>query len=189
MRKLREEHGALLATLRPEDLVFVDESGANRAMCRTHARAKKGRRALASAPINYGANVTILSGLSCQGIAASMYLEGPSDGAVFLCYVRRVLAPALWPGAVVFLDNLSSHKSPRIAEAIEAVGARLVFLPPYSPDLNPIEKAWSKLKAHLRKTAARSFRAQGRAITQGLAQITPADAQGYFRHCRHDSLN
>ena len=180
MRKLREEHLARLATLPPQDLVFVDESGANRAMCRTHARAKKGQRAYASAPQNYGANVTILSSLSLGGITASMYLEGASDGAVFLSSIREVLAPSLWPGAVVFLDNLSSHKSPLVRAAIEAAGATRLFLPPYSPDLNPIEKAWSKLKAHLRKRAARSYQALGRAITQGLGSISPDDARAFF---------
>lgn len=110
-----------------------------------------------------------------------MYLEGPSDGAVFLSCVREVLAPSLRAGTVVFLDNLSSHKSPLVRAAIEAAGATLLFLPPYSPDLNPIEKAWSKLKAHLRKRAARSYRALGRAIAQGLELITADDAKGFFQ--------
>ena len=124
----------------------MDESGASRAMCRTHARARKGERAHASAPQNYGANVTILSGLSLQGIRASMYREGPSDGSVFLACVREVLVPALRPGTVVFLDNLSSHKSPLVAQAIEAAGARLLFLPPSSARSQPDRESLEQTK-------------------------------------------
>lgn len=111
-----------------------------------------------------------------------MVIPGSTDGDVFRAYVEEVLVPELWPGAVVLLDNLSAHKVAGVEDAIEAAGARLLYLPPYSPDLNPIEQAWSKLKAHLRKVAARSYRSLSRAISTGLALITPTDALGFFTH-------
>lgn len=112
-----------------------------------------------------------------------MHVEGSSDGAVFLCYVREVLVPQLWPGAWVVMDHLSSHKVVGVEEAILAAGARLHYLPPCSPDLNPIEQAWSKLKAYLRTVAARTPHKLGAAIARGLQLITPADARAFFLNC------
>jgi transposase len=112
-----------------------------------------------------------------------MIVPGSTDGDVFLAYVEQVLAPELWPGAVVMLDNLGAHRICGVREAIEGVDARLLYLPPYSPDLNPIEKAWSKLKAHLRRVAARTSALLRRAITAGLKLISPGDALGFFNHC------
>lgn len=112
-----------------------------------------------------------------------MHVPGATDGEVFLSYVAKVLVPQLWPGAVVVLDNLSAHKVSGVQEAIEAAGASLRYLPPYSPDLNPIEQAWSKLKSHLRSVAARTPRALSRAIAEGLELITSQDARGFFTHC------
>jgi len=172
-----------MTTVAPENLVFVDESGANRSFCRLWARAPRGLRALGSAPQNWGENISILSALSLQGPLASMHVTGSTDGEVFLSYVKKVLAPCLWPGALVVLDNLSAHKVDGVEQAITAAGARLHYLPPYSPDLNPIEQAWSKLKSHLRKKAARTYCALSRAIAQGLQLITPKDASGFFSHC------
>lgn len=168
-----------------EDLVFVDESGVNLAMTRLHARSPRGTRAFGSAPRNWGDNVTILSALSCQGVLASMSLPGATDGAVFLTYLKKVLAPKLWPGAVVVMDNLEAHKVAGVKELIEAAGARLVSLPPYSPDFNPIELAWSKFKSHLRRVAARTKRTLARAIKEGLARISAQDARSYFAHCHY----
>ncbi len=172
-----------MAAVASRNLIFIDESGANLSFCRLWARSPRGLRALGSTPQNWGENVSILSALSLGGILASMHVEGATDGEVFRTYFRRVLAPCLWPGAVVVLDNLSSHKVAGVQEAIEAAGARLHFLPPYSPDLNPIEQAWSKLKAHLRKAGARTYRTLSRSIKEGLELITPQDAQGFFNHC------
>lgn len=173
--------------MRVEDLIFVDESGVNLAMTRLYARSPRGTRAFGSAPRNWGDNVTVLSALSIHGPLASMYLAGSTDGAVFLTYLKKVLAPKLWPGAVVVMDNLAAHKVKGVCEVIEAKGARLVYLPPYSPDFNPIEGAWSQFKSHLRKAAARTKRALARAIREGLARISARDACGHFAHCGYYS--
>jgi transposase len=161
----------------------VDESGANLSFCRLWARAPGGLRAFGSAPQNWGENIPILSALSLRGILASMIVPGSTDSDVFLAYVEEVLAPKLWPGAVVLMDNLSPHKSSGVREAIEEAGARLLYLPPYSPDLNPIEQAWSKLKTCLRSIAARTYRRLSRAIAAGLNLISSQDAYGFFTHC------
>jgi len=183
VRRLRREYQEELSEIGPEELVFVDESGANLSFCRLWARSPRGLRAFGSAPQNWGGNVSVLSALSLRGTLASMHVLGSTDGEVFLAYVKEVLVPQLWPGAVVVMDNLSSHKVAGVEEAIEEAGARLRYLPPYSPDLSPIEPAWSKLKSHLRSEAARTYRALGRAISAGLNLITPADALGFFHHC------
>ena len=177
----------MLAGVRAEDLVFVDESGVNLAMTRLYARSPRGSRAFGSAPRNWGDNVTILSALGLEGVIASMDLPGATDGAVFLTYLKKVLVPKLWPGAVVVLDNLGAHKVKGVEELIESAGARLVYLPPYSPDFNPIELAWSKAKNHLRKAAARTRRTLARAIKHALVSITPHDARGFFAHCGYHS--
>ena len=176
-----------LAGVTAKDLVFVDESGVNLAMVRRYARSPRGRRAFGSAPRNWGDNVTILSALGVEGLLASMYLPGATDGAVFLTYLKKVLIPKLWPGAVVVMDNLGAHKVKGVRELIESAGARLVYLPPYSPDFNPIEMAWSQAKSHLRRVAARTRRTLARAIKEALARISPQDARGYFAHCGYHS--
>jgi transposase len=126
----------------------------------------------------------VLGALSLAGPLASLHVEGPADGDLFRLFIQEVLVPVLWPGAVVVVDNLSIHKAAGVREALEAVGARLAYLPPYSPDLNPLESAWSKFKSHLRKkAAARTTKALHEALGEALAAISPSDAQGYFRHC------
>lgn len=172
----------------PKNLVFVDESGVNLAMTRTYARSRRGTRAFGSAPRNWGDNVTILSALSWRGPLASMYLPGATDGPVFLTYLKKVLVPRLWKGAVVVMDNLGAHKVAGVQAQIEAVGARLVYLPPYSADLNPIEMAWSQFKSHLRKVSARTKRTLARAIRAGLARISAQNARHYFAHGGYRSL-
>jgi transposase len=179
----RAAHRRALGAVAPQNLVFVDESGVNLSYTRLYARAPKGRRALGQAPRNWGKNVTIFGALGLEGLLASLHVTGSTDREVFLPYVEKVLAPALWPGAVVVLDNLSAHKGRGVAERIEACGARLVYLPPYSPDLNPIEQAWSKLKTFLRQAAARTYDALAQAIGDGLQTLSPQDAQGWFKHC------
>ena len=188
MKCLRAAWPAQIAGVRPKDLVFVDESGVNLAMTRTYARSPRGQRAFGSAPRNWGDNVTILSALSWRGPLASMYLPGSTDGPVFLTYLKKVLVPRLWKGAVVVMDNLGAHKVVGVQALIEAAGARLVYLPPYSADLNPIEPAWSQFKSHLRKKAARTKRTLARAIREGLARIRPAHARAYFAHCGYRGL-
>lgn len=180
---MREQFAREVAGINEADLVFVDESGVNRAMTRLYARSPRGTRAFGRAPRNWGENVTILGALTLRGPLESMCINGATTGEVFLTYLDRVLLPQLWKGAVVIMDNLSAHKAKAVRQKIEAAGARLLYLSPYSPDFNPIEPSWSQLKSHLRKAAARTTAALDKAIAEGLRKITPADAHGYFSHC------
>ena len=162
---------------------FIDESGTNLAMTRRYARAPRGERVVGSVPRNYGRNVTLRATLSLTGITATLTVEGATDGDVFRTYVHDVLAPTLRPGDLVVLDNLGAHKVSGICEAIEQCGATLLYLPPYSPDFNPIELCWSKIKTALRAAQARTREALEEAITQALATVTASDALAWFRHC------
>lgn len=171
-----------MSDVNPEDLVFVDESGVNRAMTRLSARAPRGKRAFGSAPARRGKNVTLIGALSLEGLVAAMTVELATDGPVFKAYLEEVLAPALRPGQVVVMDNLPAHKVAGVREIIEAAGGRVEYLPPYSPDLNPIEECWSKVKAILHRLAARTGEALDAAITEALAAVTAEDAEGWFAH-------
>ena len=166
-----------------ERFVFIDESGAKTNLTRLWGRTLGGQRLFAHAPGGHWSTTTMLAGLRVRGPTAPMVVAGPVDTDVFRAYVTHVLVPTLSPGDVVVLDNLSSHKAPDIRERIEAVGALLWYLPPYSPDLNPIEQMCSKVKTILRKLAARTEEALYHAIAQGLRSITSNDAQGWFEHC------
>lgn len=152
-------------------------------MTRTHARAPMGERACDAVPKNWGDNVTVTAALTLDGIVAPMMLYGAMNARAFEAYVEQCLGPELGPGDVVVLDKLGAHKPDRVRELIEARGARLAFLPSYSPDFNPIEHAWSKLKALLRKAGARTLRKLGRALRNALLAITPEDSRGWFSHC------
>jgi transposase len=169
--------------LDPERFKFIDESGVNLAMTRRYGRAPKGERVIGAVPQNYGANVTMLAALGSQGVEAVMTLDGATDAEVFRVYVAQVLRPTLRPGDIVIMDNLRAHKAAGIREAIEQTGARLQYLPPYSPDLSPIERCWSKLKTALRTAKARTREALEHAIAQALATITASDARSWFHHC------
>ena len=164
-----------------ERFVFVDECGANTSLHRLYAWARRGERAPCSAPRNWGANVTLLASMSLEGMGPCLAVEGPTTKAVFETYVERVLVPSLGPAQVVVMDDLSSHKGPRVRELVEARGCQLLYLPAYSPDLNPIERAWSKLKTRLRAVGARSREALEAALGPALATITAQDARGWFR--------
>jgi transposase len=152
-------------------------------MTRRYGRAPQGERVVGAVPQNYGANVTMLAALGSQGVEAVMTIEGATDAEVFRVYVEQVLRPTLRPGDIVIMDNLRAHKAAGIREAIEQTGARLQYLPPYSPDLSPIERCWSKLKTALRTAKARTREALEHAIAQALATITAADARSWFHHC------
>jgi len=168
-----------------ERLVFVDECGANTTLCRTHGRAPSGCRAYGHAPRNWKDNLSIVGALFCDGgppLRAAMTLEGPLDGEAFLAFVEQGLVPALSAGQTVVMDNLSVHKVGGVREAIEGAGCTLVYLPAYSPDLNPIEGAWSKLKEGLRAAAARSAEALFTAVSEGLGRLTASDARGWVSH-------
>jgi transposase len=172
-----------MAPLAIEHLKFIDESGVNLAMTRQYGRAARGERVVGAMPHNYGANVTMLAALSLHGVDAVMTIDGATDAEVFRAYVEHVLCPTLVPGDIVIMDNLRAHKVAGIREHIEAREAQLIYLPPYSPDLSPIEPCWSKLKTLLRNAQARTRDALDAAIQQVLAAVTPADAHGWFRHC------
>ena len=163
----------------------MDERGVNRALTRLYARSRVNPRAFGFAPRRWGATVSILGAISLRGALQPMCINGATDGRVFLTYLKEVLVPQLWPGAVVVMDNLGTHKVKGVREQIEAAGARLLYLPPYSADFNPIELLWSKLKNHLRRVAARTTQALDRAISEGLASISAKDARGYLAHRGH----
>ncbi len=152
-------------------------------MTRLYGRGLGGSRVHEAAPGGRWRMLTILGAMSSRGMIATMTVEAATDREVFLAYLEQVLCPALRPGDVVVMDNLSSHKVDGVRESIEGCGAELLYLPPYSPDLNPIEKAWSKLKELLRTAKARTAEALGLAISQLLPEITPANAQAWFRLC------
>ena len=147
------------------------------------ARAPRGERAVGAAPRNHGANVTLLAALTPDGVGAALAVEGAADRLVVEAYVGEVLVPTLRPGQVVVLDNLSAHKGEEVRKLVEAAKCRLLFLPPYSPDFNPIELAFAKVKERLRRTAARTFEALVAATGEALDAVTAADAQGFFGHC------
>lgn len=151
-------------------------------MTRRYARAARGVRAVGAVPQNYGQNLTVLAALDCRGIRAAMLVPGAVDGTVFLLFLTQVLGPRLRPGDIVVLDNLAAHKVAGVVAAIEARGASVCYLPPYSPDYNPIEPAWSKIKEILRAAAARTTRKLYRALKTALAAVSAADARGWFAH-------
>ncbi len=179
----RQEWHEQARELDASEFVFVDECGSNTAMARTRARAPRGERAYASLPRNTGPNTTVIASLSLRGMRETMIVEGATNTVVFERYLEQVLAPSLKQGQIVILDNLSAHKSQKARELVQARGARLWFLPPYSPDFSPIENAFSKLKTCLRKARARTKDALEAAIADALEAITPQDARGYFQHC------
>jgi transposase len=150
-------------------------------MTRLYARCLGGRRIHEATPGGHWKIMTILGAMSTRGMIATMTIEEATDTEIFLAYLEHVLCPQLRPGDVVVMDNLSSHKVTGVRESIEATGAELLYLPPYSPDLNPIEKAWSKLKQLLRSAKARTSEVLDQAITELLPQITPDNAQAWFR--------
>lgn len=164
-------------------LKFLDEAGSNLAMTRLYGRGAKGVRIIETVPQNYGENITMLATVSLSGIEAPMTINGAVDGVVFKVYVEEVLSPTLKTGDVVVMDNLPAHKVAGIRDLIEACGARLIYLPPYSPDLNPIEKCWSKIKTYLRKAKARTRDELEKALREALLLVTEEDAQGWFRSC------
>ena len=166
-----------------EKLVFIDESGAKTNMTRLYGRAKDGQRAVDDAPAGHWCTTTMISSIRLDGSTACMVVDGATTKDIFKAYVENILLPTLRPGDIVVLDNLSSHKNQEIRDLIESVGAELWFLPPYSPDLNPIEKMWSKVKAILRKLKARTEQALIAAIAKALEQVTASDVKGWFKSC------
>ena len=167
----------------PQRLVFLDESGVRTDLTRTHARGPKGERVADAVPHGRWTTVTAIAGVTLEGPVAPFAFEGPADSAAFRTYAEKVLAPELLPGDVVVMDNLRIHKAAGVGEAIRGRGAEAVFLPPYSPDLNPVEPLWAKVKGRLRSAAARSTEAIYRALGDALAAVTRDDCHGWFIHC------
>lgn len=186
MRRKRELWFDAQPDLDPERLVFIDETGASTKMARLRGRAPKGQRCRAPVPHGHWKTTTFTGALRLSGMTAPMVLDGPMNGAAFLAYVEQVLVPTLRPGDIVIMDNLPAHKPGAVRAAIEAAGAELSFLPPYSPDFNPIENAFSKLKAILRKAAARTIDDLWHAIGEAIDAFTPRECQNYFAACGYD---
>lgn len=172
-----------VATLDPDAFVFVDETSTTMALTRRYARAPRGQRARGQVPRNHGTPTTLLAALSPAGLGAAMTLVGAANTDAFTAYVRALLCPTLRPGQVVILDNVSFHRAEAVRALIEAVGCQVLFLPPYSPDFNPIEHAFAKIKALLRAAGARTQAALEATIAYALDQVTTRDAHGWFRHC------
>jgi len=171
-----------------ERLVFVDEMGTNTSLHPLYAWSPRGERARCSVPRNRGPNTTLLASMTAEGMGPCLAVEGATSRIVFEAYVQKVLVPSLRRGQVVVMDNLSAHKGERIRELIESTGCELLYLPPYSPDFNPIEEAFSKVKGLLRKAQARSRKALVEAIGKALDTVTARDARGFLEHCGYRAL-
>jgi transposase len=173
----------------PRRLIFLDESGLDTRMTRSHARAPRGRRAVGRIPGGHWRRLTILGAIALDGMVAAMTVAAATSTAVFVAFIEDVLAPALKarPGAVLVMDNLAPHKAAAARQALDRAGLARRYLPPYSPDLNPIEQAWSKMKARLRQAGARTSEALDNAIPNALDTITAADTTAWFRHCGYRS--
>jgi transposase len=188
--EVRSSFRERLRSVDPKRLIFVDESSTNIALTPRYARAPKGERAYGKAPRNYwGKNITLISSISMEGMGVSMSIEGPLDTESFERYMREILAPRLEAGQIVLMDNLSVHRSSRwVREIIEERGCQLWLLPSYSPDLNPIEEAFSKVKNLLRKAKARTLQKLFEATAEALCAVSAGDARGYFEYCGYTSL-
>jgi len=180
VRQARQEWLDHQSALDPTQLVFLDETWASTCMTRTRGRAPRGERCVASVPHGHWKTTTFIAGLRYNQVTAPMVANGPMDGPLFLAYLRTFLCPTLRPGDIVILDNLSSHKVAGVQEAIEATGATLRYLPPYSPDLNPIEKLFAKLKALLRKAGKRTIDALWEEIGVLLDTVSPDECRNFF---------
>ena len=168
--------------LRVKRLVFIDETAVTTKMVRLYGRAPVGQRLVAKGPHGHWKTLTLVAALRVDGVMAPYVIDGPMDGPAFIAYVEQVLAPTLRKGDIVFMDNLRTHKVVGVREAIEAVGAKVRYLPPYSPDLNPIENLYSKIKSGLRKGAARTVDALTKLVGSSIKAIASSECAGYFRH-------
>lgn len=163
--------------------MFVDETWFNTQMSRYWGWAEKGEKIPEAIPAGHWRSFTLLGAMTCSGLLATMTIEESTDADIFLAFLDQIVCPKLQPGQIVVLDNLSAHKAPAVREKIEARGACVLYLPPYSPDLNPIEKCWAKIKLILRTLKARTAEALDPAITQAIASITAENASGWVQHC------
>lgn len=173
----------MLRNIRVENLIFLDEAGVNLAMVRLYARALKGKRARGKKSQKRGRNISLVSAISVKEVLALEKIYGAVDGAVFEAFVLLKLVPKLWENACVVMDNAKIHYGEMVREIIEGAGARLIYLPPYSPEFSPIENFWSKIKALLRKTAARTYKDLIDAIVNAMLRVTKKDIRNWFAHC------
>lgn len=176
------------ASFDPNRLVFLDESGAKTNLTRLRGRAERGERVYDHAPAGHWCTTTMISSIRLDGSTACMTIPGPTTSEVFRAYVQTVLAPTLGSGDVVVMDNLSPHKDPATLDLIRRAGAEVLFLPPYSPDFNPIEKMWSKVKEWLRSAKARTEDTLEASIAEGLSRVTASDARGWFGSCGYSII-
>jgi len=166
-----------------KDLIFIDESGVNLALTRLFARAPKGQRAYGQRPQKRGKNVSLIGAISLSGVVTQINLLGSVDGLTFEAFIAQKLVPQLWVGACVIMDNCSIHKGKEIESLINQAGARLIYLPPYSPEFSPIENCWSKIKSLLRCLAARSYPDLVRAIEEAFNKVSLHELRNWFTHC------
>jgi transposase len=166
-------------------LVFLDETGLNTKMCRLYGRSARGTRCRCAEPFGHWQSTTLIAALRLDRLTAPLLIKGPMDGAMFVAYLQQVLAPELRPGDLVICDNLSSHKVHGAAQAVAACGAELLYLPAYSPDLNPIEMAFAKLKAHLRQAGRRTLLRLQRATLEALRSFSADHCRNFFAHAEY----
>lgn len=188
MASARQAWRATQPELDPARLVFIDETGASTKMARLYGRSRRGTRCVAAIPHGHWKTTTFVGALRQNGMTAPMVLDGAMDGAAFLAYVEQVLAPTLVAGDMVVMDNLPAHKPDQVRNAIEQAGAKLRYLPPYSPDLNPIEMAFAKLKAILKKAAARTLEDLWRVIAEALPRFTAQECRNYLADAGYDPV-
>ena len=185
MARARADWRAALEGVAPARLVFLDETAALTNMVRVYGRSRRGERAHGTAPFGHWQRLTVIGALGREGVVGAMAIEAAASGAAFAAFLEQVLLPELKrakPDAVIAMDNLSAHKTKAVRDLLERAGFAYHYLPPYSPDLNPIEPAWAKVKARLRTAAARTAEALHAALGPALDAVTPADADGFFRH-------
>ena len=187
VKALRAAFLAHRPKLDPARTFFIDETGSTTAMARDYGRAPRGERVLDEVPRNYGDVITIVGALTANGLTALFTYRGGTTKEAFVTYVREVLAPELEPGDAVVLDNLAAHKDPRVRELVENAGAKLYFLPPYSPDLNPIELAWSWVKRWLKTARARTDSAVNFALRLAMDMVDATMASRWIRHCGYEN--
>lgn len=187
MKAARKAWTGSQAELDPQRLIFIDESGLSTKMARLRGWALKGQRCHAAIPHGHWKTITFVGGLTLSGVIAPMLLDGPMDGECFRAWVEQMLAPTLRPGDIVVMDNLSAHKVAGIRQAINRAGAHLLYLPPYSPDLNPIENAFAKLKALMRAAAARTFDALEAAAATALGNLKSTECANFFTNAGYGS--
>ena len=183
VQQQRSEFWQLMQGVLAKDLVFIDESGVNLALTRLFGRSPKGQRAYGTRPQKRGKNVSMIGAISLSGVVTQISLIGATDGLTFEAFISQKLVPKLWAGACVVMDNCSIHKGEDIKALIEQVGARLVYLPPYSPDFSPIENCWSKIKSLLRSIGARTYPDLAQAIKDAFEQVSLKDIRNWFTHC------